>query len=153
MDVRSMQLNHKQLTVAASLAQQEEFFIPLEVGDTITQVHLTIDRNSAQKGTVTVGVAPTEEDYMQARLYVEKGTVYGIFMGGAQNEVMKMQEIADTFRREAGSSWTVGNITVVPAGGGMPDFVRPQEHVPTENAELYQVAKVFLHSVMRVTAH
>lgn len=153
LDVRSMQLNHKQLTVAASLAQQEEFFIPLQVGETITQVHLTIDRNSAQKGTVTVGVAPTEEDYMQARLYVENGTVYGIFMGGAQNEVMKMQEIADTFRKEAGGSWTVGNITVVPTGGGMPDFVRPQEHVPTENTELYQVAKVFLLSVMRVTAH
>lgn len=153
LDVRSMQLNHKQLTVAASLAKQEEFFIPLQVGDTVTQVHLTIDRNSAEKGTVTVGVAPTEEDYMQARLYVEKGTVYGIFMGGAQNEVMKMQEIADTFRREAGSNWTVGNITVVPAGGGMPDFIRPDEHVPTENAELYQVAKVFLHSVMLTTAH
>ncbi len=152
LDVRSMQLNHKQLTVAASLAKQEEFFIPLQVGDTVTQVHLTIDRNSAEKGTVTVGVAPTEDDYMQARLYVEKGTVYGIFMGGAQNEVMKMQEIADTFRREAGSNWMVGNITVVPAGGGMPDFVRPGEHVPTENAELYQVAKVFLHSVMQTTA-
>ena len=89
---------------------------------------------------------------MQARLYVEKGTVYGIFMGGMQNEVVKMQEIADTFRREAGSNWMVGNITVVPAGGGMPDFVRPDEHVPTENTELYQVAKVFLHSVMQTTA-
>ena len=152
LDVRSMQLNHKQLTVAASLAKQEEFFIPLQVGGTVTQVHLTLDRNSAQKGTVTVGVAPTEEDYMQARLYVENGAVYGIFMGGAQNEVMKMQEIADTFKREASASWTVGNITVVPAGGGMPEFIRPEEHVPTENAELYRVAKVFLQAVMETTA-
>jgi len=152
LDVRSMQLTHKQLTVAASLARQEEFFLPLYVGDTLTQVHLTLDRNSPEKGTVTVGIAPSENDYMQARIYLERGAVYGIFMGGTQNEVMKMQEIADTFKKEAGRNWEMGNITVIPSGGGMPDFARAGEHNQTENAELYRVAKVFLHSVIETTA-
>jgi len=149
LDVRSMQLNHKQLTVASALAKQEEYFLPLYVGDTLTQVHLTLDRNSQEKGTVTVGVMLSEEDYMQARLYLENDLVYGIFIGGTQNEVMKMHEIADIFKKEAAESWSVGNITVVPAGGGMPAFIRPAEHVQTENSELYRVAKVFLHSVIQ----
>jgi len=148
LDVRNMQLNHKQLTVASALARQEEFFLPLYVGDTLTQVHLTLDRNSGEKGTVTVGVSLSEQEYIQARIYLEQGNVYGIFIGGDKNEVMNLHEIADTFKREAGKSWTVGNITAVPSGGGMPDFIRPDEHVRTENSELYRVAKVFLHSVI-----
>ena len=65
---------------------------------------------------------------------------------------MNLQQIADTFKREAGNHWTVGNITAIPSGGGMPDFVRPDEHVQTQNAELYHVAKVFLHAVI-TSAH
>jgi len=152
LDVRNMQLNHKQLTVASALARQEEFFLPMYVGDTLTQVHLTLDRNSQEKGTVTVGVSFSEQDYVQARIYLESGSVYGIFIGGDKNEVMNLQQIADTFKREAGNHWTVGNITAIPSGGGMPDFVRPDEHVQTQNAELYHVAKVFLHAVI-TSAH
>lgn len=62
---------------------------------------------------------------------------------------MKVREIADTFRKEAESSWTVGNITTIASEKRMPALVKSGEHTPTESAELYRVAKVFLQSVVQ----
>ena len=148
-DVRNMQLNHKQLTVAASLAQREEYYLPMYVGETLTRIHLTLDRNSPQKGTVTIGVTLSEEAHMQARLYLENDTVHGILFGEGKVEVMKLQQIADTFRKEAEGSWTVGNISTIASEKRMPELIKSGAHTPTESADLYRVARVFLQSVVQ----
>ena len=146
-DVRNMQLSHKQLTVAAALARREEFYLPVYIGDTLTRVHLTLDKNSEEKGTVTVGVTISEEEHIQARLYLQDGMVYGMLFAEGKVELKKVQEIADTFKREAGNSWQVGNITVINSEKRMPELVRSGEHTKTESAELYRVAKTFLQSL------
>lgn len=148
-DVRNMQLNHKQLTITASLAQREEYYLPMYVGETLTRIHLTLDRSSEEKGTVTIGVTISEEEHLQARLYLDKDTVHGMLFGEGKVEVMKLQQIADTFRKEAENSWKVGNISTIVSERRMPELIKSGEHVPTESADLYRVAKVFLHSVVQ----
>ncbi len=147
MDVRNMQLSHKQLTVAAALARREEFYLPVYIGDTLTRVHLTLDKNGQEKGTVTVGVTISEEEHIQARLYLKDGMVYGMLFAEGKVELKKVQEIADTFKREAQNSWQVGNITVINSEKRMPELIRSGEHAKTESAELYRVAKTFLESL------
>ena len=149
MDVRQMQLSHKQLTVAAALAKREEYYLPMYVGDTLTRVHLTLDKSSQEKGTVTIGVTLSEEEHMQARLYLERGTVHGMLFGEGKVDIMKVRQIADNFKREAAGSWNVGSITTIASERRMPELVRSGEHTPTDSAELYRVAKVFLESVVR----
>ncbi len=149
MDVKQMQLNHKQLTVAAALAKREEYYLPMYVGDRLTRVHLTLDKSSPEKGTVTIGVTLSEEEHMQARLTLNQGTVHGMLFGEGKVEVMKLQEIADTFRKEAEGSWTVGNLSTIASEKRMPELIRSGKHTPTESAELYRVAKVFLTSIVR----
>ena len=151
-DVRNMQLNHKQLTVAAALAKREEYYLPLYVGDTLTRVHLTLDKGSKEKGTVTVGVTLSEEAHMQARLYLQNGQVHGMMFGEGKVELMKLRQIADTFKEEAQKSWEVGNITTITSEARMPELIKSGEHTPTDSAELYQVAKVFLHSVVQTAS-
>lgn len=148
-DVRNMQLNHKQLTITASLAQREEYYLPMYVGETLTRIHLTLDRSSEEKGTVTIGVTISEEEHLQARLYLDKDTVHGMLFGEGKVEVMKLQQIADTFRKEAENSWKVGNISTIVSERRMPELIKSGEHVRTESADLYRVAKVFLHSVVQ----
>lgn len=150
MDVRNMQLNHKQLTVAAALAKREEYYLPVYVGNTLTRVHLTLDKASNEKGTVTVGVTLSEDAHMQARLYLQNGMVHGMLFGDGKVELMKLQQIADNFRKEAEGSWTVGNLTTIASENRMPELIKSGEHVPTQSAELYQVAKVFLRSVVEL---
>ncbi len=150
LDVRGMQLLHKQLTVAGSLARQEEYFIPMYIGETLTRVHLTLDRGGDQKGSVSIGVQMPQGGRAEARISLDQGRLTGIFAGQTQEEVMKLQEVADTFEKEAGKSWTVENISVVLSQPGAAATGTGQtEGTRTENAQLYQAAKVFLQAVQQ----
>ena len=119
------------------------------MGNTLTRVHLTLDKGKNEKGTVTVGVTLSEDAHMQARLYLQNGTVHGMLFGEGNVELMKLQQIADNFRKEAEGSWTVGNLTTVASENRMPELIKTGEHTPTNSAELYRVAKVFLQSVVQ----
>lgn len=147
MDVRRMQLWHKQLTVAGSLAKQQEFFIPMYIGDTLSRVHLTLDRGSGRMGTVDIGVHLSEGD-IHARFGLEEGRLQGIFTAGDKQEVMNLQKIADTFRKEAESSWTVGSISIVTTDvGAAINRTRTEGDTGADNGELFRVARVFLETV------
>lgn len=153
-DVRGMQLVHKQLTVMSSLAKQEEYFIPMYVGDVLTRVHLTFDRSGQEKGTVRIGVNLSEGEHTEERLHLEaqlsmeNGVLQGIFSGQTREAVMKLEKIADTFKEEASHSWTVGSVSVVSTTARIQraDAESAGEGY-VENAELYRMAKVFLHAV------
>ncbi|MCM1214525.1 MAG: DUF6240 domain-containing protein [Lachnospiraceae bacterium] len=149
LDVRRMQLLHKQLTVVSHLAQQEEYIVPMYVGDTLSRVHLTFDRSGSEKNTVRIGVHLENGENLEASLFLGNGAIYGIFTGKTEEEVMKLQEIADTFREEATQHWTVGSLTIVTADRPAPgmNMVREDSAERTDNTELYRAAKVLLHAV------
>lgn len=146
LDVRHMQLWHKQLGLAQALAEKEEFFLPMYVGDTLTRVHLTLDRTGADKGRVSISMGLADGIRVQADFALEGNTLSGIFAAENRNEVMKLQTIADNFTRAAEDRWNIGSISVVTAEGGQPGAL-PEAHAEAGGAELYQVAKVFLQSV------
>lgn len=143
-DVRRMQLLHKQLHVASALAKKEEYFLPMYLGDTLARVHLTMNRTGGNQGNVTVDVNLGEES-LHADLYLERGTVHGNLTTENQNMVMKLRKIADNFRSIAVGSWKVGDVSVAKAGSVTQEPAAAGER--TENSELYRVAKVFLQSV------
>ncbi|MCM1541077.1 MAG: DUF6240 domain-containing protein [Blautia sp.] len=149
LDVRRMQLIHKQLTVVSHLAQQEEYIVPMYVGDTLSRVHLTFDRSGREKNTVQVGIRLESGESLEASLTLENGTIQGIFTGKTEEEVMKWQGIADTFREEAEQNWAVGNLNIVTADRPAPgtNTVRENNAERSDNAELYRVAKVLLRAV------
>lgn len=143
-DVRRMQLLHKQLHVASALAKKEEYFLPMYLGDTLARVHLTMNRTGGNEGNVTVDVNLGEES-LHADFYLENGTVHGILTSENQNVVMKLRRIADNFRSIAAGSWKVGDVSVAASGRAAQEPAAAGER--TESSELYRVAKVFLQSV------
>lgn len=149
LDVRRMQLIHKQLTVVSQLAQQEEYIVPMYIGDNLSRVHLTFDRSGGQKGIVEIRVHMDGGDSLEASLSLENGTVHGIFTGKTEEEVMKLRRVADTFREEAGQSWTVGELHIVTANRAVSGTNAAGDNSTerADNGELYRVAKVFLHAV------
>lgn len=148
LDVRGMQLVHKQLTVMSHLARQEEYIVPMYVGDTLSRVHLTFDRSGAEKSTVRINIHLEDGVNLDASLSLESGTIHGIFTGKTGEEVMKWQGIADTFREEAERNWTVGNLDIVAADHAVPETntVKEDNVRKADNAELYQVAKILLRA-------
>lgn len=146
-DVRNMQLNHKQLAIAATLADREEYYLPMYVGKEVVRVHLALDRSNPQKGTITIGVTLSEEEHIQARLYLQNGTVHGMLFAEGKTDIKKLQGTADNFKKEAENNWAVGNISVIPSEKRMPELIKSGKHAQADTAELYRVAKVFLQSV------
>lgn len=146
LDVRRMQLVHKQLTVAGALAKKQEFFLPVDIDGKTARVHLMLERGADGAGTVEINVRAGEEEKTRAIFRFEKGTLNGIIKIENKNEVMKTQRIADIFKEEAGESWELGDISVVSTDVRFPEAVGAGMEAGTENAELYRVAKVFLHA-------
>ena len=149
LDVREMQLAHKQLTVASALAPAEEYFVPMYIGGELAGVHLTFDRTGEEKGTVNISVELADGEKIRAKFYLENSTLRGIFTGETENEVMKLEKIADTFRKEAENSWEVESIQVMQAGRGAAEGFATEERNRTQSSELYAVAKAFLKSVQQ----
>ncbi len=147
LDVRGMQLVHKQLTVMGALAKKEEFFFPLYVGERLTRVHLTFHRGTSRQGQVQVGLQLDDESRIEAGFQLKEGVLTGFFTGQGKTEVTKLQEIADTFREEASMSWTVGSLET--GAAALTADTDGLEASPVESAELYRVAKVFLQAVQK----
>lgn len=147
LDVRRMQLAHKQLTIAGNLAKKQEFFLPMYIEGRMTQVHLTFDRNAEGAGMVEIRMRSGDEQGMRAAFRFEGGALSGILKNENKNEVMKTEKIADIFKEEAGENWKMGDISVVTTDVRFPEAAGVGMDAGTENVELYRVAKVFLHAV------
>ncbi len=148
LDVRRMQLTHKQLTVAAALAKKQEFFLPVYIGNRMTGVHLTLEQDDEGIAQVEIRVKSGEESGLQGVFRFEEGILKGFLKAENRNEVMKTERIADIFKKEAGENWKVGDISVVTGDVRLTATGRGTD-AETENAELYRVAKSFLHAVQQ----
>ena len=149
LDVREMQLLHKQLTVAGALSKQQEYFIPMYIGETLTRVHLTLEQGGASRGLVNVGVQLSESSRLEAEFRLDNGVLSGIFTAGAQSEVMELQDLADIFKEEIAGTWTVGSISIAGPGSAVTADIENAEAPAADSAELYRVAKVFLQAVQK----
>lgn len=147
LDVRSLQLTHKQLTIAAGLAKTQEFFLPMYLGDRVAKVHLVLKRSAEKAGTVEIQVK-TGEGGVKAEFGFADGVLKGNLCAERPEEVMKCERIADNFKEEAGGNWTVGEIGVTIADFGS-ETTGAGMDAETENSELYRIAKVFLLSVQK----
>lgn len=148
LDVRRMQLAHKQLTIAATLTQSREFFLPVYIGDNLTRVHLVLEQNRDGGGMVDISINAGAGEGIRAAFRFENGMLEGIIQNQNRNEVMKTEKIADIFRKEAGESWNLGDIRIVSEDVRFPAIGKGTDAV-TENAELYRVAKSFLSAVQQ----
>lgn len=164
MDVRSMQLLHKQLSVAAGAAREEEYIFPMYVGEELTKVHLVLDKTGAEKGSVTVAIDLSETEHLEGHFLVSEGKITGFLLGNTENAVTKLKKTADIFTdsviNKMDGEWEVGTLPVV-AGQDGETAHRRQASVNREvsggeeadrevdNTELYRIAKVFLEAVQK----
>ncbi len=166
-DVRALQMVHKQLGILAGLASSEEYVIPMELAGEVTSVHLTLRKGTEERGHIDIRVPMGENGEIQAQLMVQNGEIDGLFVGNTAEAVMKLQEVADIFfesTQQAGLQWKTGKPPVISAQSptrmagrvGIKEMFYEETmdgtvDVPsserTENTELYRIAKMFLQAV------
>ncbi len=164
MDVRDLQLLHKQLSVAGNMAREEEYIFPMYIGEELTKVHLTLERGGEEKGTVSVAIDLSAEEHLEGYFRAQDGKISGFLAGNTENAVTKLERIADIFTDSVQNSmegdWEVEALPVVNRQEGA---TKDRKHasvnreVPggeeaykeVDNTELYRIAKVFLEAVQK----
>lgn len=162
MDVREMQMIHKQLSVATALADSEEYILPMYVGDELAKVHLTIERGRTQKGEVSVQVDISQEMHVEAHFQLREKVLSGFLVGNTEQEVTKLSNAADIFLesvRNSSVDWKIEKLPIVSgyatmnsaaaSGKGADDVPAGGEVQPTANTDLYQIAKLFLQAIQK----
>lgn len=151
-DVRSLRLLHRQLTIAGRLAQQEEYHVPVDIGGELTAVHLTIRQQENGKGRVSVSMDLQDAGPVEALLQVRDGKLSGYFTGNGEETVTKLKSAADIFSNHISESWEVEGIRTVDGMNGGTSFLdeSPEPGATAGSNELYQVAKEFLTAVKTV---
>lgn len=150
-DVRELRLAHRQLALAEKLARQEEYFFSMYVGEELTGIRLTVERNGPEKGKVSVTCRFSEEETLHADFWLANEKITAYVAGNEKTEVTKLQKIADTFTEEASGHWIIEKVSVVQDAGRGPDMTEEQEisgeGVSADNGQLYRIAKTFLEAV------
>lgn len=156
--VKEMQLLHKQLTVVGALAKQEEYILPMYIGEELSKVHLTFRRDGDERGSIRILVDYGEDSHAGAHLQVDNSRLTGFLVANTQEEVMKLAQTADIFskslKERMGELLEIETLPIVDArqaafaeGAGINTTDGNNEAGGPDNAQLYEIAKLFLQAI------
>lgn len=161
LDVRALQMNHRQLSIMGSLSRNEEYVLSMYVGDELAAVHLTLERGGAEKGGISIAVDFGENSHIEARLQVKNGRVDGFLLGKTSEEVTKLQEASDIFYNLLNENASLDleavklpvvsrgniNVTGTSENSSQGEVTSQEKRISLDNGTLYRVAKLFLQAI------
>ncbi|MBR1703703.1 MAG: hypothetical protein IJ716_17455 [Lachnospiraceae bacterium] len=155
LDVKALQLAHRQLTIMGNLSRREEYFLSMEVGGQESLVHLTLENGSGEKGEISISVdlggGDGENGHIEAHLQVKNNRIEGFLVGKTPQEVTKLQEASDIFynliREETWNGMRLEATKLPVVSSGNIHLTRTSGTDSHENGELYHVAKLFLQAI------
>lgn len=161
LDVRALQMNHRQLSIMGSLLRNEEYVLSMYVGDELAAVHLTLERGSAEKGGISIAVDFGENSHVEAKLQVKNGRVDGFLLGNTQEEVTKLQQASDIFYNLLNETASLDleavklpvvsrgniNVTGTSESSSQGEATSQEKRISLDNGTLYRVAKLFLQAI------
>ena len=150
MDVKGLQLIHKQLSVAVSVADAKEYVLPMYIGDELGRVHLTLVNGKEEKGSVVINVSYGEDSHVEAHLQTDGKRLSGYLVGNTEEEVTKLQKAADILHellKQDSPDWEVGELPVVSGNSVKNSTVVNGAENTSDTAELYRIARIFLQAI------
>lgn len=147
-DVRSYAFDMRQISLWNAHAQQENYYVPMELADSTAMIHVKIV-NGQKKGTVSVEIHQMSETLGKASaLFTAKDGRIDGFIGVAQKEdVFTYEKIATKCKalilEETGKE---ADITCVYSQTTNLNAFNQEEKI-LSNRELYKIAKAFIQSI------
>jgi len=156
-DVKALQLAHRQLSVAGALSATEEYVFPMFLGQELAKVHLKLEQNQERKGSVDVTVDALA-GRLEGHFRIVDGKFTGFLTGNSEDAVMKLEQsvdiIYDYIAEQIGEnremtrlpvirkSETAGNLYLSPLADR--EVPSGDNTTQTDHTELYRVARAFL---------
>jgi len=151
LDVKSLQMVHKQMSIMTKAADQEEFWIPVAVEEEVLDVHMTLRHESGKMGVVDIEI-PYQDGQLGAHLEASKEALLGYFVGSTSEEVMLLQQVTDIFSdwiKEETSLRMDAKLPVVEANAIAKAKRDTESEKTADTSALYRLAKGVLLAVKK----
>jgi len=156
-DVKAAQSLYKGLSLAGSLAREENYEVPMNIKGEITSVNLKIYHNAAQTGKVSITFETDALGKVAAEFDVTDKKISGMMVYENKTERTELEQLEQTIKDElAGDNKKGVNISLVQSNAvdfmrfGQDRQVQGAENKTASTAELYQTAKAFLTALKEI---
>ena len=150
MDMQSMVTYMRQMQYLSDMGKQQNYEIPITIGDEITSVNLRVVRGKQETGQVSISLQTYELSYVSANFYIDKDGVKGIITSGSKDGIAQLKRCEHLFEEQISKS--LGKKVLVKYVQTSKSNIRP-EAFAAENKEkvntneLYKIAKGFLFAL------
>lgn len=141
LDVKSLMLTHKQLSLSLSLSKNETYNMPCVIDGEMTDVVLKIVHNEKDEPNVTVSFENERLGSVMAKFTVNKAEASGYIACSLKETVTKMKKAADIL----GEGVKVVHSKDTDSQFGKISMKDNSDNV--SNIELYRIAKTFLKGI------
>lgn len=155
LDVKQLQLVHKQLRLAESLQAKQEYFLPMYLGEQLAGVHLTLQQRAGAVGAVEIRVNAGDME-LEAHLQVKGDIIDGYLVGNTPEEVTKLEKTSDIFleriQTDTSADWKAEKLPIVSSRDMTRMVAGETKNADTiesriDTKQLYRLAKGFLQAV------
>lgn len=150
-DLSELKMLANGMSLIRNLSAQETYEIPILVGDSVTNIHLTIRNKQAESGKVQISMASEQFGRVTAEFTVKEDVVNGMVLCSARKTTDTLkQELGDFEQRLNNSGIEIGRITYGLHTGSTEAYHvdRKQGNDSAKDARTYyQVAKAFVKHI------
>ncbi len=159
-DMTPIIMLHKQISLAAKLAGEESYEVPVYINGEMTSIHLKVVRNTGEN-KVNISMETQEFGKAAAELTLLGGKVSGYIAGNSQESMAAMEKIKEKLETGLpGLGYDTGELYVVHSrelnlqaihkpgkNAGKTDTESEQKQNPVAPGQLYGIAKLLIASI------
>lgn len=153
LDLKEIHLLHKQLHLATANAKQEDYRIPVQIGEEVTSIHLRIVRGAEESGKVKVTMETEKYGLAEAEFKINGNTLEGFIAVNKEGVTEQLQEIENGMKEALqDSDLEISSFHFVQSKRlNTTSFMKEEnaEGAKASSAQLYTVAKAFLQTVSK----
>lgn len=158
LDLKALQSCQKQLSLAGSLAREENYQIPVEIGGELTAINLKVLHGSGG-GKVSASLQTENYGQVTAQFGVRNNTVSGYVACSSEDGTKTLQEKEEDLRTAFKESLAdlsqpleIGSLGIVHSPemngeGYTREDLEPQADEQIQTADLYRIAKAFIVTI------
>lgn len=148
-DVRSLKMLHSQIQLTGSLSKEENYEVPIKVGEEITSVNLKIIRGSGANGNVSITMNCELYGQIAASFHVKADRITGLLVSDTQEGYAFLRSLDKDIRiAMAGDSYRVTKLNYAKSNqvdlNQFTEIEKSQEESQVNTKALYQCAKQFI---------
>lgn len=143
LDVKALQLVHRQISVSNAYKNQENYEVPMEIGGKVTSVNVKIVHNDKEDPNTVISLEDEKFGRITARLSMQKGEISGYIACNLTETVNKLSEVADTLGKKVSCIYSKTTDTDL----ALSKIPMKDNKEDISSKDLYDISKKFLQSL------